>query len=189
MSGNLRNLVKSEIVELHVTLAGSQPKIWRLIQVPETFTLAKFHETLQVVMGWEDTHLHEFRIGDRRYIDPSVHEDARGGMDERKVKLGDFVADTKTFKYLYDFGDSWLHEIGVIRRFTSSPDQAAVPLCVGGERACPPEDCGGIDGYAGFLKKVGSSSHPEHREALDWVGGFFDPAGFDPNGINRELRG
>lgn len=186
MRESLRNARKIDIVQLRVTLVESQPKIWRLIQVPERFTLRKLHEVLQIVMGWTDSHLHEFQADGQRYIDPRTDEDATDGIDERKVRLCDLIPHVDTLEYTYDFGDGWVHEIEVLERFKADPEAGPFPRCVGGDRACPPEDCGGIVGYEEFLKKIGSTVHPEHEEALAWIGGFFDPRGFDANHINRD---
>ena len=89
--------------------------------------------------------------------------------------------------YRYDYGDDWEHVVEV--EDVTGPDRRLTyPLCVGGARACPPEDCGGAGGYENLLGVLASPEHGEHDEMLTWVGGDFDPAGFDANAVNRLLR-
>jgi Plasmid pRiA4b ORF-3-like protein len=93
----------------------------------------------------------------------------------------------KKFTYTYDFGDNWDHAILVEKTLEAEPG-VRYPRCVGGKRACPPEDCGGPWGYGDFLEAVGDPRHPEHEEMLEWAGGEFDPEAFDIETVNEELR-
>ncbi len=93
--------------------------------------------------------------------------------------LGKIIAgESARFIYDYDFGDSWRHEISV-EGIHPLRQGETYPRCVASERACPPEDCGGVWGYANFLAAISDPSHPEHEELIEWVGGFFDPDHFD----------
>ena len=89
--------------------------------------------------------------------------------------------------YEYDFGNSWEHEL-LVEKILPREAGKRYPLCLMGKRACPPEDCGGIWGYASLLETIRDSEHPEHEEMVEWVGSEFDPDGFDLDEINRELQ-
>jgi hypothetical protein len=89
--------------------------------------------------------------------------------------------------YEYDFGDGWEHEI--LLEKVLRPDPAVqYPRCLGGARACPPEDCGGAGGYADFLQAISDPDHEEHDEYLDWIGGEFDPEEFELDEVDAGLR-
>jgi len=174
------------LYQLRVALKGSQPAIWRRFQVKRETTLLKLHRVLQVVMGWQDYHLHEFRIGELSFGEP-VPEEGLDFIDERTIKLTQIApSGTLTFEYIYDFGDGWQHEVTVEKGVDK---QAGVhyPSCIEGARACPPEDVGGIGGYASFLKAIRNRRHPEHKQYLEWIGGHFDSEAFDLEAVNREL--
>ena len=90
------------------------------------------------------------------------------------------------FHYEYDFGDSWEHKI-LLEKIFPFDNKMALPVCIKGKRACPPEDCGGIWGYEEFLKTISDPKHPEYEDMLEWLGGEFDPEEFDLEGINGDL--
>ena len=180
------------IYQFKVTLKESDPPIWRRIQVPD-LTLGELHDVLQVVMGWEDDHLHQFIIRGAYYgpQDPddmdwdmeTEMEDEEDILISKIAKMGRKVR----FTYEYDFGDSWEHEI-VLEKTLEPELKVKYPRCVEGARACPPEDVGGVSGYADFLEAMADPKHPEHREMKEWIGGKFDPEKFDLKAVNRELR-
>ena len=178
-----------EIYQIKVTLRDSQPLIWRRIQVTSDTTLAKFHKILQCVMGWEDSHLHQFVIRDERYGVPDLEDvGPRKTKDERKYKLRDVVpAEGAQFGYDYDFGDNWQHTLE-IEKTCPFDKSVRYTFCLTGDRACPPEDVGGMPGYENFLEALGDPKHPEHNEMLEWIGGTFDPEAFDLNKANWLLR-
>lgn len=89
--------------------------------------------------------------------------------------------------YDYDFGDDWKHEI-LVQKILEPDPKGNYPVCLGGERACPPEDCGGTPGYEEFLAAIRDPKHEEHDGMLEWVGGSFDPEAFDVKAINRNLK-
>jgi hypothetical protein len=180
----IRLLKDYPLYQLRVDLKGSQPPIWRRVQVKSETTLLNLHKVLQIAMGWHNYHLHEFRIGKLSFGEPSPELDF---IDERTIKLTQIAPDRRlTFEYIYDFGDGWQHKVTVEK---GAEEQAGVqyPICVGGARACPPEDVGGIGGYANFLKAIRDRRHPEHKLYLGWVGGDFDPEAFDLGAVNRKL--
>ncbi len=178
-----------EIYQIKVTLRGSQPNIWRRMQVRSDITLARLHRILQCIVGWKDEHSHQFMIQGQRYGVPQ--EDPchlREIEDENRSQLREIVAVANgQFVYHYHFDDDWHHTLEIEKTLTP---EASVwyPVCVGGACACPPEGVGGISGYENFLEAVGDPRHPEHGELLEWVGGAFDPEAFDRNEVNRHLR-
>jgi Plasmid pRiA4b ORF-3-like protein len=188
MSARLAKRV--ETYQIKVTLHGSQLPIWRRIQVGSDTTLAKLHRILQRVMGWQDSHLHQFTVQGERYSVPSEeNEGPRKPKDERKHKLSDLnLSEGSEFQYTYDFGDNWEHVLAVEKAFSPDKD-ARYPVCLAGARACPPEDVGGIPGYEGFLRAISHPKHPEHQEYLEWIGGSFDSEAFDVEAVNQSLQG
>jgi hypothetical protein len=177
-----------EIFVLKVSLRGTKPPIWRQLRMPANTTLDMVHEVLQASFGWTDDHLHVFESGGQRYSARSS-EPAWGEPDgdERRVRLADLLgAPGDRLRYEYDFGDSWEHDI-VVEEVVPG-DGARVAVCVGGRRAGPPEDCGGVWGYTELCAILADPRHQEHNERMDWVGGRFDPARFDPQEVNSILR-
>ena len=177
----------TSILELKVTLRYVEPAVWRRVRVRSHITLAKLHQVLQRVMGWTDSHLHEFPVSGQTYGVPDREFTAR--KNEKQAVLGDVLRDAgDQLVYTYDFGDGWRHD--VVLEQVLEPDPAGkYPYITHGERACPPEDCGGPGGYAQLLKALASPRHPDHADLVDWVGGSFDPEAFDLGELNRSFHG
>jgi hypothetical protein len=182
---------QKDIYQLKITLHGSKPPIWRRVQVPADIRLHKLHKVIQTVMGWSNSHLHQFIDGESYYGEP--HPDYGSDFfgsdmdDEKKVRLSDLVwGEGGGFDYEYDFGDSWLHRILVEKILPPEPG-VRYPRLIKGKRACPPEDVGGLWGYEEFLEAIGDPNHPEHQDMLAWIGGEFDPEEFDMDVINKDL--
>jgi len=175
------------IHQIKITLQGIEPPIWRRFQVPADIRLSMLHGVIQDVMGWEDDHLHQFFIDGKCYGDARL-ADQEGVDNEDRIKLNQ-VIQTKggSFIYEYDFGDSWEHRLEVEEILFAEPD-ARYPRCVAGERACPPEDCGGVWGYADLLDAIKDPAHPEHEERSEWLDDDFDPEEFDLDGLNEFWR-
>lgn len=174
------------IFQLKVTLRGSKPPIWRRVQVEETARLGDLHAIIQCVMGWTDSHLHQFIIKGEYYGVPTAG-DFEEVKDEDKFKLGGTVGKANgKFVYEYDFGDSWEHEI-LVEKILPREAGVTYPRCLDGKRACPPEDCGGIWGYHDMLAAVADPKHPEHEELIEWLDGEFDPKAFDLEEVNKQL--
>jgi len=175
------------IYQLNITLLGVQPPIWRRLRIASTDTLADVHMALQIAMGWTNSHLHEFIKGRERYGIPDdefpsdVHDETDYRLSQMLKKEGD------TLNYVYDFGDSWEHEV-VLEKVLPFDTADVLPVCLEGARACPPEDVGGLPGYQMFLEAVSDTSHPEHDDLLEWVGGDFDAEHFDLALTNDLLR-
>ena len=178
------------IYQFKVTLKESRPRIWRRIQVPD-LTLRQFHEVLQATMGWEDCHLHVFDIRGDQYgpLDPENEFGDEEINDEEEISLSEIVKMERKvrFTYEYDFGDDWQHDIVLEKTLEPEPG-AAYPRCIEGERACPPENCGGVWGYAEFLEAISDPDHEAHEDMLEWIGGEFDPEKFSTQVVNRELK-
>ncbi len=173
------------IYQLKITLRRSKPPIWRRIQVTDSTTLRDLHEIVQVVMGWTNSHLHQFVVTGRPYSDPRFELD--DVSDERRVSLSRLALQPRMhFGYEYDFGDSWEHDILVEKTFPPEPG-AAYPRCITGKLACPPEDCGGTWGYYQLLETVQDPRHPDYKEMREWLGDGFDPDAFDLASVNARL--
>jgi len=177
----------TSIYQLMITLRDSDPAIWRRIQVADTILLPHLHGVLQLAMGWTNSHLHSFQVGKLAFTEPS-EDDFLPVIDYRSVRLNQVAPAVKgSFSYLYDFGDSWEHDI-FVEEILPVEKGARYPRCLEGQRACPPEDVGGVWGYSDFLKTIRDHRHPEHAETLEWVGGAFDPEKFDLQGVNNLLQ-
>jgi hypothetical protein len=171
--------------QMKITLKGIRPPIWRRVRVPGTIRLADLHHVIQTVFGWTDTHLHQFGIGGTSYGQPDDFDQVVA--DENAVTLAQVAGSrTKHFEYVYDFGDNWEHEV-VVEKIIGGDSGSERPLCMGGKRHRPPEDCGGRWGYQRFLETIRDPGHPEHRMMLESVGGSFDPEAFDLAAVNRDL--
>ena len=180
----------STIYQVKITLRGVRPPIWRRVQVRSDELLEHLHYVIQLSMGWTNSHLHSFRIQGMEYGMPMPEFDFGGEQmrDEKTVKLSQLIPGEKfKFIYLYDFGDSWEHEL-LIEKVLEAEAGVDYPICTKAKRACPPEDCGGIWGYHDFVEAVQDPEHPEHEEMLEWVGGSFDPEEADPEEINEQLQ-
>jgi hypothetical protein len=191
MAMKQKSLDLGMVYRLKVTLKGSKPPIWRRLEVPGNITLAKLHRILQVAMGWTDSHLHAFKIGET-YFQPDPDVDPLFSMieekNENKFKLEQVALREKMkFLYEYDFGDGWEHEI-LVEKILPMTEKNRYPVCIKGVKACPPEDIGGIWGYYDFLEVMQDPRHPNHEDIMEWVGDNFDPEWFDLDEINKQLR-
>lgn len=166
--------------QLKVTLQDSKPKIWRRICVPSHWTLATLHYVLQFAMGWTNSHLHQFSVGEPQkqafyslYRDEDYDLDVKDARKTQLKTIAPHVGDH--FEYEYDFGDSWRHTIEVE---SISPPEAYViyPVCLAGERAAPPDDCGGVHDYADLLKVLANKRHAEYQDSWEWVRSMKGPA-------------
>jgi hypothetical protein len=174
------------VIRLHIELEEIEPPIWRRIEVPSDITLRRLHDILQLVMGWTDSHLHCFEIRGVRYGFGDNEYDENELEDDR-VLVRDVVHHAgEEFKYEYDYGDGWQHRI-VVEQIRRDVPPGDVPRLLDGERACPPEDCGGITGYYEFLEAIADPDHEEHEVMLRWAGGRYDPEKYDVAALDRAL--
>jgi hypothetical protein len=180
------------VFQLKITLKESQPPIWRRIQIKDC-TLDKLHEHIQTAMGWTNSHLHHFKVGEQYYGDPMLMQEQFeefGYEDSTATMLSDIItgrARKFRFLYEYDFGDSWYHEI-LLENCSDVEPGTEYPVCVDGKRACPPEDCGGIWGYPEFVQAIENPDDERHEELLEWIGGEFDPEAFDPARATKAMK-
>ena len=184
------------IFTVKVTLLDTDPPIWRRLRLPGNTTLADLHWVLQTAFGWTNSHMHQFmhRFGTRDamyygkpekqpFLDLGPGHDTK---DEKKARLGNLLEKPgDACHYEYDFGDSWIHEIE-LEVIAEEPVRPAVAVCLGGENAAPPEDCGGIPGFYHNLEVLKKPRHPEHADVKEWMGDY-DPAAFDPVAVSRQL--
>lgn len=180
----------NQVYQFRIELRDIEPKIWRVIQVPETYTFWDFHVAIQDAMGWLDCHLHEFTVTDpitrKKVIIGTPTEEEEGFFIEEtiqswKVMIADgFSKRNKKAYYCYDFGDDWQHIIKLEKILPKDKEQI-YPRCIAGERACPPEDCGSTPGYEEIVDmlKNPEPDNEEYQEMMKWLGGSYDPEYFD----------
>jgi hypothetical protein len=182
---NVATMVR-RIYQLKITLTDVDPPVWRRVLVPGGYTLDRVHRVIQYAMGWQDCHLHSFDVGGAQYgvPDPDGLLDL---ADELDCRLDVAVLKDQRLGYTYDFGDWWEHDVVVEDVLAAEPD-VGYPCCIGGERACPPENCGGPGGYARLLEALADPAHPEHIDLRDWVRPGFDAENFDPGFVSTLLR-
>jgi hypothetical protein len=177
------------IYRIKVGLRDAKPPIWRRLEVPADITLARLHRVIQAAFGWDDSHMHVFKTSYGNYgaADRELGHRAEGPVTLEQVA----PAAKERFRYLYDFGDNWLHDVEVEAVVDRDP-AAAYPRCTGGRRAAPADDSGGVWGHEELVAILADPSHPEHEERLEWLGlasaKEFDPARFDPAEITEALK-
>jgi len=183
--------------QFKITLQDVKPAVWRRIQTPSGYSFWDLHVAIQDAMGWKDMHLHEFQI-----LDPNAgkvesigipDDDDFGPADvvpgwERSV-ANYFSEENPAATYVYDFGDDWHHEVILEDAKPALADSGSRPICMDGSGACPPEDCGGPNGYAEFLRAIKKPGSPRGGELLEWVGGSFDPRCFAPKDVTFDDPG
>ena len=178
---------RGKVYALRLTVASLQPRIWRRLLVRETMWLSRLHEAIQVLFGWYDYQSHVFFMGEKRYGNPMDH-DGVAIEDDRDVTLADVrLSEHDRTAYDYLFAEGWHVDIRVEKTIAAEKG-VAYPRCVAGERAGPPEDCGGIEAYKDMLYCL---KHPETdlgREWREWLGPAYDPEKCDPGAINKALK-
>ena len=181
----MRSLLPSfgDVFDLRVSLRHVEPSVWRALRVPADIPLAVLHEALQVAFGWQNSHLHDFHVGDIRFGMADV-EDEMFVVDEHAAPLGAVARAGSKFVYRYDFGDDWEHDI-VVERVIQDRDETI--RCTGGARSCPPEDCGGPPGYARMLEVLANPEDEEHGEMKRWAPRGFNAEKFDAAAVKKKL--
>jgi hypothetical protein len=188
-----------KVYQFKISLKGVEPPIWRRIQVPGTYTFWDLHVAIQNAMGWQNYHLHEFDIKDPHKEPPNSRANVKIGLPNEdypedfipdwELNISDFFKDeNRVAYYIYDFGDGWVHIIE-LEAILESVEGINYPRCIDGKRACPPEDCGGIGGYADFLRAILNPEHKQHKEIMEWIGRKFDPEYFDVKDVKFEDPG
>jgi len=176
------------VYRLKVTLRGSRPPIWRRFLVPADIPLKRLHDCLQAVMGWTDSHLHQFAVRGVFY-GISDRESGVRRVSENRTTVAQLLRRPKDrITYEYDFGDGWEHDV-ILEAILPPERDGLYPVVEAGKRACPPEDVGGVHGYHDFLEALGDPGHPEHGDLLEWVGGSFDQDSFSVGEANLDIHG
>ena len=182
------------VMRFRITLKEIEPPIWRLIDVPESYSFWDLHVAVQDAMGWLDYHLHAFnprRKHGRIQRPVGIPDEEFGGetLAGWEVPIRDYFIELgDTLEYEYDFGDGWRHEIVLVGLLLKDSGRK-YPICLDGARACPPEDCGGVGGYEELLEILGNPSHEEHQSMLAWLKGHakdylpYEPDKFDPDAV------
>ncbi len=181
----------NKIYVLRIELKEIKPAIWRRFIVPSDITLDRLHDIIQIVMGFNDSHLHEFNIDGIKYTEEPELEYM--DEDDEILEEGLFALNKllklkgAEFEYLYDFGDYWDHTV-ILERTNYKLKQCETPvMCLTGKRACPPDDVGGVGGYENFCSIMADKSHPEYKEYKTWFGSVYNPEFLDINFINSQL--
>jgi hypothetical protein len=173
------------VVRVRIELEGTAPLIWRDLDLPLSTTLAALHDLIQVVMRWQDYHLHEFEVGEKVYgvPDPEDAFEDRKVYQEKSIRLGNLIErGVREFLYVYDFGDNWRHRISV-QDLRQGDVAVEYPRFVAGARRAPPEDVGSTSGFEEFLEAMADPEHENHAPMLEWYGKTFDPDDIDERHI------
>ncbi|MDP2422934.1 MAG: plasmid pRiA4b ORF-3 family protein [Bacteroidales bacterium] len=179
-----------EIFQIQIALRGFKPKIWRRLLIPSGLKLADLHNIIQTAMGWSDEHLHQF-IKNRTFYTVRMKDDLFWGdldnVDYKNIKVSDLLSlEKEQIIYEYDFGDGWEHDI-ILEKILPFDAAFKHPVCLKGKMNCPPEDCGGIWGYANMLEILIQPDHEEYENYIEWLGDEFDPEFFDIDEVNELL--
>jgi Plasmid pRiA4b ORF-3-like protein len=179
-----------QIFQIKVSLNGSKPKIWRRLLLEPGTELSNLHIIIQIAMGWENSHLHQFIKNRKYYLEPmddGMLEDM-GAEDYSGMTVAGLLKGEKDkMVYEYDFGDGWEHDV-VLEKILPFDEKVDYPTCTAGKMNCPPEDCGGVWGYSDMLEILKDPGHEEYEDYLDWIGGEFDPNYFDKDKVNKLLK-
>lgn len=180
--------------QIKCKLQYTKPTVFRTVLVNSSVTFYELHHILQIVMGWYNCHLFNFKYHDYYLELPNVEDDDYDPfgtfqkVDPRKITLSEFFISPKTMiNYTYDFGDSWAHEIQ-LQKIIGPDEVSSLPICIKGKYACPPENCGSIPGYYNIIDVMSNPKHREYRSFVDWLSEPFDMEKFDIDFVNKELN-
>jgi len=185
------SFMKNQVLQFRIEMLEISPVIWRRIQVPVTYNFWDLHVAIQDAMGWKDYHLHHFEI--------------KGKHKQKETHIGipdfDYISETQEIYpgweipvlpyfndlgvralYLYDYGDYWQHDVK-LEGYIYREKGIKYPVCTGGERACPPEDCGSVSGYHSVIDILADRDHEEHEEMRIWAGEDWHPDHFNPGEV------
>jgi hypothetical protein len=179
--------MKKELIQMKISLDGIKPEIWRRFIVDSSISLDDFHDIIQIVMGWTNSHLYGFSISGVEYMpsDDDCEQDAEDtqGVTLKKLKL----RKNDKIRYVYDFGDDWGHTIKIENVFTPE-EEVITPVCLDGARNCPPEDCGSIPGYEDIIHAMKKPTTKAAKEFIEWLGEKYDAELFDCDEINTVFK-
>ena len=174
-----------DIAVLRIELVDFEPLIWRRVGVRSSMNLKALHNVIQAAMGWLDCHLWEFTANERKYgmlipDDPDWNERIKNAARTKLSAL--LTTGIAEIGYVYDMGDNWQHRV-IVEKLKAAEPGVLYPQFLGGERRCPPEDCGGFPGYYEFLSNIASKERRQRQAALNWYGGPYDPDEIDEQKI------
>ncbi|KAG4074275.1 hypothetical protein HA402_008684 [Bradysia odoriphaga] len=175
---------KPTIHQFKIELLDTQPTVWRQVYVPSTFDMSDLHGALVDAMGWEDYHFHVFKVLNLKtkrtdFVGRPIEHLKKGPVDGQTVPLTNyFTKPGHTAEYWYDFGDRWEHRV-LLQKVLPAEDGINYPVCINGRMACPPEDCGGTDGYNKIVQVLKNKAHPEYASTVDWLKTSHNRADFD----------
>lgn len=181
----------NRVLLFKIELSEILPLIWRRISVPSDYNFWDLHVAIQDSLGWLDYHLHHFEIkgkGKKKEDHIGIPDFERNeGLKEVfpgwEIPVINYFNDLGVkAKYIYDYGDCWLHEIQ-LEGYLFRENKTQYPVCIDGERACPPEDCGGADGYFNLIKIFSEPENEDNAEKRAWVGKDWNPDRFDKHCI------
>ncbi len=184
--------MKGWVCQYHIELTGVEPKIWRRVQVPSDYNFWDLHVALNDAMGWLDYHQHYFAIkgkGKRQEVHIGIPDFDRNEELQEVYPgweiwmLAYFNALGVEGTYFYDYGDGWEHRVK-LEGYMFRDRNINYPICVEGRRACPPEDCGGVDGYYNVLRTLADPEDEDNEDMRTWVGEEWDPECFDPANVH-----
>ncbi len=180
------------ILQLKIYLK-EKPEIWRRFLVSDFWSFHRLHRIIQEVMGWENYHLYYFEVG-KTHIEPpcdDYYPSDEGDKNAKTTRIFEFIEEKgQKFKYEYDFGDGWEHKI-IVEKISPEDEYCLnfVVKCLKGEKACPPEDCGGVGSYEEKLNIQKNKKHPRYKELIiNWLGEDFDSEKFNINEVNKKLE-
>lgn len=185
--GGAQKKAPEKVYSLRLDVTGSQPRIWRRVLVRESMWLSSLHDTLQVLFDWFDYQTHVFAIDDLRLGNPSK----QAGVvveDDRDVALADLDLEHRgRIIYHYQFGPGWRVDLK-LEKVMPLEKGLKYPHCLAGERAGPPEDCGGLEAFHDMLDCLQEPESDLGREWRAWLGPDYDPTKCRPEKINEALR-
>jgi hypothetical protein len=177
---------RATIHQLKVTLVGAKPPIWRRLLVPSAVEMHQLHVALQIAMGWQQAHPHRFDVNGKTVEEPDPEHYGPKGKRHAPTLRTIAPKEGSWMLYVYDFGDGWVHRIEVEKILPAQPG-VVYPRCLTGRQACPPEDSGGIPGYAHLKEVLSNPADPEYQDLLETINGPFDPDRFDLAAVNAAL--
>ncbi len=187
MANKIKKLPKNpRVLELTISLNETNPLVWRKVLAHEVIELYELHMLIQMTMGWQDSHLFVLDINNKSYSDPESALEMDDTHNAEGILLCEVLGESKEFSYTYDFGDDWIHKVE-ITNVLETDRRMNYPVCIGGENACPPEDCGGIGGFESLKSTLLGEDSEEKDELITWLGGFYNPYTFDPNFVNKNF--
>ncbi len=185
--GSAKKKAPEKVFVLRLEVAGTSPRVWRRLLVRESMWLSRLHDAIQVAFDWFDYQTHEFALDDLRFGNP-VKRDEIVVEDDRDVTLADLDLESRgRFTYTYQFGEGWQVDVGV-EKIQTVEKGLHYPHCTAGERAGPPEDCGGLEAFHDMLACIAEPGTDLGREWLEWLGPDYRPGECDPVRINKALR-